>query len=159
MASTDTDALLGQSPGAVTRWPEVRSPPRSTDASIAFVFSPTSPALCAPSECNSRISPIHYTGCLLTLRHWSGLLDNIDIRPLRCATAPGFRFKLQSVAKPGQRIGPLDVNNPAFIAHARDQLQQFSVLDPSQADGVADSLIREVSLIQGCVVEFPWTSC
>jgi len=76
-------------------------------------------------------------------------LNNIDIRPPRYATAPGFRFNLQSVAKPGQRIDPLDVHNPASIARARAQLQQFSVLDPSQADGVVDSLTREVSLIQG----------
>jgi hypothetical protein len=76
-------------------------------------------------------------------------LSNIDIRPPRYSTAPGFRFKLQSVAKPGQVINPLDVNSPASIARARTQLQQSSVLDPSQADSVVDSLIREVSLIQG----------
>jgi len=76
-------------------------------------------------------------------------LNNIDIRPPRYATAPGFRFKLQSVARPGQTINPLDVNNPASVARARTQLQQFSVLDPSQADSVVDSLTREVSLIQG----------
>ena len=76
-------------------------------------------------------------------------LNNIDIRPPRYATAPGFRFKLQSVARPGQRIDPLDVNSPASVARARAQLQQFSVLDPSQADSVVDSLTREVSLIQG----------
>jgi len=76
-------------------------------------------------------------------------LNNIEIHPPRYATAPGFCFKLQSVAQPGQRIDPLDVNNPASIARARAQLQQSSVLDPSQADSVVDSLIREVSLIQG----------
>ena len=78
-------------------------------------------------------------------------LNNVEIHPPRYATAPGFRFKLQSVAQPGQRIDPLDVNNPASITRARAQLQQFSFLDPSQADGVVDSLIREVSLIQGWV--------
>jgi len=78
-------------------------------------------------------------------------LNNVEIHPPRYATAPGFRFKLQSVARPGQRIDPLDVNNPASIARARSQLQQSSVLDPSQADSVVDSLIREVSLIQGWV--------
>jgi len=76
-------------------------------------------------------------------------LNNINIRPPRYATAPGFRFNLQSVAKPGQRIDPLDVHNPASIARARAQLRKSSVLDPSQADSVVDSLIREVSLIQG----------
>ena len=76
-------------------------------------------------------------------------LSNVEIRPPRYATAPGFRFKLQSVAELGQRIDSLDVNNPASIARARTQLQQSSILDPSQADSVVDSLIREVSLIQG----------
>ena len=76
-------------------------------------------------------------------------LKNIDIRPPRYATAPRFHFKLQSIAKPDQMIDPLDVNNPASVARARAQLQQFSVLDPSQADSVVDALTREVSLIQG----------
>ena len=76
-------------------------------------------------------------------------LNNVEVRPPRYATAPGFRLKLQSVAKPGQRIDPLDVNNPASIARARAQLRQLSVLDPSQADSVVDSLVREFSLIQG----------
>ena len=79
-------------------------------------------------------------------------LRNINIRPPKYSTAPGFRFKLQSVAQDGQRIDPLDVNNPRSIARARDQLQRFSILDPSQADSVVDSLIREVSLIQGRVL-------
>ena len=79
-------------------------------------------------------------------------LDDIEIHPPKYTTAPGFRFKLQSVAKPGQIIDPLDVNNPASIARARLQLQQFSVLDPSQADGVVDSLTREIALIQGRVL-------
>ena len=73
-----------------------------------------------------------------------GLLNNMEIRPPKYATVPGFRFKLQSVAKKGRTIDPLDVNNPASIALARTQLQRFSVLDPSQADSVVDSLIREV---------------
>ena len=76
-------------------------------------------------------------------------LNNIDVRPPRYATAPGFHFKLQSVAQPGQRIDPVDVHNPASIARARTQLQKSSVLDPSQADSVVDALTREVSLIQG----------
>ena len=87
-------------------------------------------------------------------------LKNTEVRPPRYATAPGFRFKLQSVAKPGRKIDPLDVNNPASIARAQAQLQQFSVLDPSQADGVVDSLTREVSLIQGWVFScFTYRSC
>ena len=76
-------------------------------------------------------------------------LGDIEVRPPKYTTAPGFRFKLQSVAKPGRTIDPLDVNNPASIARARAQLQISSILDPSQADSVVDSLTREVSLIQG----------
>ena len=76
-------------------------------------------------------------------------LNAIDIRPPKYATAPEFRFKLQSVAKPGETIDQLDVNNPASIARARTQLQQSSTLDSSQADSVVDSLTREISLIQG----------
>ena len=76
-------------------------------------------------------------------------LNNVEIHPPRYTTATGFRFKLQSVAKPGQIIDSLDVRDPASVARARDQLRQFSVLDPSQADSVVDSLTREVSLIQG----------
>ena len=76
-------------------------------------------------------------------------LNNIEIHPPRYSTVPGFRFRLQSVARPGQRIDPLDVHNPASIARAQEQLRQFSTLDPSQADSVVDSLTRDVSLIQG----------
>ena len=78
-------------------------------------------------------------------------LQNSQVLPPKYATAPGFRFELQSVAKPGQRIDPLNVVNPGSIARARDQLRQFSVLDPSQAESVVDSLTKEVSLIQGWV--------
>jgi hypothetical protein len=77
------------------------------------------------------------------------LLTNMEIRSPKYATAPGFRFKLQSVARDGRTIDPLDVNNPASIALARAQLQRYSVLDPSQAHSVVDSLTREISLIQG----------
>lgn len=79
-------------------------------------------------------------------------LSNIEVRSPKYSTAPGFFFKLQSVAQPGQRIDPLDVKNPASITRARAQLQRFSVLDPSQADSVVDSLTKEISLIQGYVL-------
>ena len=75
--------------------------------------------------------------------------NTTKVRPPKYTTAPGFRFILQSVAKPGEMIDPLDVHNPASVARARTQLRQLSVLDPSQADSVVDSLTREVSLIQG----------
>ena len=76
-------------------------------------------------------------------------LNNVEIHPPKYATTPRFRFRLQSVAKPGQTIDPLDIRDPASVARVRNQLQQSSLLDPSQADSVVDSLTREVSLIQG----------
>ena len=79
-------------------------------------------------------------------------LNNTEIHPPKYSTAPGFRFRLQSVAQPGQTIDPLDVNNPASIARARAQLRRFSILDPSQADVIVDSLTRDISLIQGWVL-------
>ena len=79
-------------------------------------------------------------------------LSNVEVRAPRYATAPGFQFKLQSVARPGQRIDPLDVNNPRSCERAKNQLRQFSVLDPSQADSVVDALTKEISLIQGWVL-------
>ena len=84
-------------------------------------------------------------------------LRHVAVRPPMYTTAPEFRFQLQSVAKAGQTIDPLDVNNPESVARARAQLKQVSVLDPSQADSVVDALTREVSLIQGLVftVNFP----
>ena len=82
------------------------------------------------------------------IRAWDSL-SSIEVHPPRYATAPRFQFKLQSVAKPGQRISPLDVNDPASVAHAKNQLRESSVLDPSQADSVVDALTREISLIQG----------
>ena len=78
-----------------------------------------------------------------------GPLNNMKILPPKYTTVPGFRFKLQSVARQGRTIDPLDITNPASIARARDQLRLYSVLDPSQANSVVDSLTREVSLIQG----------
>jgi hypothetical protein len=76
-------------------------------------------------------------------------LSTVDVCPPKYATAPGFRFELQSVAKPGERIDPLNVNNTESIARAREQLRRLSVLDPSQAESVVNSLTREVSLVQG----------
>src|ERR1700679_685704 len=79
-------------------------------------------------------------------------LENVRVHPPKYATAPGFRFELESMKNTDRIIDPLDVNDPESVARARDQLSQFSVLDPSQADSVVDSLTREVSLIQGWVL-------
>ena len=78
-------------------------------------------------------------------------LKDITVHPPKYATAPGFRFKLQCLAKQGLTIPQLDATNPLAVARAREQLKRFSVLDPSQAEAVVDTLTKEVSLIQGCV--------
>ena len=77
-------------------------------------------------------------------------LEAVNILPPKYARAPGFKFDLQCLAKPGVNFtNNLDISNPLAVVRARDQLKKFSVLDPSQADAVMDTLTREVSLIQG----------
>lgn len=78
---------------------------------------------------------------------WS--LEGVNVLPPKYALAPGFKFNLQCLAKPRETISDLDITNPVAVARARDELKRFSVLDPSQAEAVVDTLTREVSLIQG----------
>ncbi|KAF5352576.1 hypothetical protein D9756_006113 [Leucocoprinus leucothites] len=79
-----------------------------------------------------------------------GSLEGVDVLPPKYALAPGFRFNLQCLAKPQVTgIPDLDISHPVAVARARDQLKKYSVLDPSQAEAVVDTLTQEVSLIQG----------
>lgn len=78
-----------------------------------------------------------------------GSLKDVSVLPPKYALAPGFKFSLQCLAKKGMTIADLDVSNPLTVKRARDQLKRYSVLDPSQAEAVVDTLTREVSLIQG----------
>ena len=78
-----------------------------------------------------------------------GPLGEVRVLPPKYALAPGFRFKLQCLAKPGQTIGDLDVANPNAVRRAREEVVRCSILDPSQAEAVVGTLTREVSLIQG----------
>ncbi|KAI0353983.1 hypothetical protein OH77DRAFT_1426841 [Trametes cingulata] len=78
-----------------------------------------------------------------------GSVKDVPVLTPKYARAPGFRFKLQCLAQKGKQINELDVLNLASVARAREQLKQHSILDPSQADAVVDTLTREVSLIQG----------
>ncbi|KAI0375984.1 hypothetical protein BV20DRAFT_31266 [Pilatotrama ljubarskyi] len=78
-----------------------------------------------------------------------GSIRDVPVLPPKYARVPGFRFKLQCLAQNGKQINDLDVLNPAAVERARAQLRANSVLDPSQADAVVDTLTREVSLIQG----------
>ena len=78
-----------------------------------------------------------------------GSLENVQVMPPKYALVPGFRFNLQCLAKTGESITPLDVLNPLAVRRAREQLVRSSILDPSQAEAVVDTLTKEVSLIQG----------
>ena len=78
-----------------------------------------------------------------------GRLEDVQVLRPKYALAPGFKFKLQCLAKKGMSIADLDITNPLSVVRARDQLQRLSILDPSQAEAVVDTLTREVSLIQG----------
>ncbi|TFY69868.1 hypothetical protein EVG20_g2978 [Dentipellis fragilis] len=76
-------------------------------------------------------------------------LKSVSILPPRYATAPRFTFKLQCLARKGERIPNLDVRSPDSVLIARRELQRASDLDTSQVEAVVDTLTREVSLIQG----------
>lgn len=78
-------------------------------------------------------------------------LKDVEVKPPKYATVPGFKYNLQCLAKERCIIADLDVSQPLSIARARHQLKHLSVLDPSQADAVVDTLTREVSLIHGRV--------
>ena len=80
-------------------------------------------------------------------------IKDVQVLPPKYATAPGFKFKLQCLASKRSRhvINDLDISQPMAVENARRQLQHGSTLDPSQLDAVINSLVREVSLIQGYV--------
>ncbi|PCH39561.1 nucleoside triphosphate hydrolase protein [Wolfiporia cocos MD-104 SS10] len=81
----------------------------------------------------------------------NGALEGVQLRPPLYATAPGFKYKLECLEKPGHRgrIQSLNINLPGAADAARRQLLQSSTLDPSQVEAVVNTLTREVSLIQG----------
>ncbi|KAH8998206.1 hypothetical protein EDB86DRAFT_3148849 [Lactarius hatsudake] len=84
-----------------------------------------------------------------TLISYTGNLSSMPVVPPRYTRVPLFKYNLQCLARPGERISNVDVNNPTSVAIARQQLTRSSNLDPSQADAVIGTLTREVSLIQG----------
>jgi len=83
---------------------------------------------------------------------YSGNLRSLPVGVPRYARVPGFHFNLQCLAQPGTNIASLDVNNATSVTLARQQLSRSSNLDPSQVNALVDTLTREVSLIQGCVL-------
>ncbi|KAH8981146.1 hypothetical protein EDB92DRAFT_2055683 [Lactarius akahatsu] len=80
---------------------------------------------------------------------YSGNLAFMPVGPPRYTRVPLFKYDLQCLARPGERISSVDVNNPTAVAIARQQLIRSSNLDPSQVEAVIGTLTREVSLIQG----------
>jgi hypothetical protein len=84
----------------------------------------------------------------------SGSLESLSIEPPRYARVPGFKFDLQCLARPDQNIPSLDANDVMSATIARRELLKSSALDPSQVDALVDTLTREVSLIQGCALQF-----
>lgn len=83
-----------------------------------------------------------------------GDLADVPVLPPKYATAPRFKFKLGCLAKNTQSkagIQDLDVSVEAAVLAARGQMLNYSTLDPSQVDAVVNTLLREVSLIQGYV--------
>ncbi|KAH9032058.1 AAA domain-containing protein [Lactarius pseudohatsudake] len=80
---------------------------------------------------------------------YTGNLAFMPVGPPRYTRVPLFKYDLQCLARPGERISSVDVNNPTAVAIARQQLIRSSNLDPSQVEAVIGTLTREVSLIQG----------
>ncbi|KAF8265012.1 hypothetical protein EI94DRAFT_1737067 [Lactarius quietus] len=79
----------------------------------------------------------------------SGNLALLPVGPPRYSRVPRFKYDLQCLARPGEKISNMDVNNAASVDIAHQELKRSSGLDPSQVDAVIGTLTREVSLIQG----------
>ncbi|KAI9431019.1 hypothetical protein H4582DRAFT_1823204 [Lactarius indigo] len=80
---------------------------------------------------------------------YSGNLAPMQVGRPQYARAPQFKYDLQCLARPGESISSVNVNNVTSVRIARQQLLRSSELDPSQVDAVIDTLTREISLIQG----------
>ncbi len=85
----------------------------------------------------------------------SGNLALLPVRPPRYTRVPLFKYNLQCLARRGANISSVDVNNPTSVAIARQELLRSSELDLSQVDAVIGTLTREISLIQGYVLDLP----
>ena len=83
----------------------------------------------------------------------SGNLTFMPVGPPRYTRVPQFKYNLQCLARPGKNISSVHVNNATSVAIARQELIRSSKLDPSQVDAVLGTLTREISLIQGYVLD------
>lgn len=85
----------------------------------------------------------------------NGPLRDVQLQSPRYALHPRFSFKLSCLAKSpayARHIHDLNISRPGAVAAARRELLQYGRLDPSQVDAVLNTLVREISLCQGCVV-------
>ncbi|KAH8998232.1 hypothetical protein EDB86DRAFT_821723 [Lactarius hatsudake] len=80
---------------------------------------------------------------------YTGNLASMPVGPPRYTRAPRFKYNLQCLARPGERISSVNVNNVTSVKIARQELLRSSELDPSQVDAVIGTLTRGISLIQG----------
>ncbi|KAH9170426.1 hypothetical protein EDB89DRAFT_1304023 [Lactarius sanguifluus] len=80
---------------------------------------------------------------------YSGNLASMPVGPPRYTRAPRFKYNLQCLARPGETISSVNVNNVTSVKVARQELLRSSELDPSQVDAVIGTLTRGISLIQG----------
>jgi hypothetical protein len=98
-----------------------------------------------------RVEPetIPFGKCLV--HHPPRFFESFKIEPPIFSLIPNFSYELSSLFPPEANVQNLKmfVTDPASVDQARQELRRASRLDPSQADAVVDTLIRQVSLIQG----------
>ncbi|KAH9931167.1 P-loop containing nucleoside triphosphate hydrolase protein [Epithele typhae] len=85
------------------------------------------------------------------VHHPPEFYQNVQVSPPAYTSVPEHCFQLSSLFDPATGIDDLRLvaSSPESIENARETLRNSSVLDPSQADAMIDSLTREISLIQG----------
>ncbi|KAI0316337.1 hypothetical protein OF83DRAFT_1127452 [Amylostereum chailletii] len=84
-------------------------------------------------------------------------LQHTVMQPPRYARVPGFKFRLQCLAKDGEHIRDFNPQSAFGLALARQQLLKSSRLDSSQVDAIVATLSSELSLIQGYQTHPPIT--
>lgn len=83
----------------------------------------------------------------------NGDLADLEISPPAYAT-PNFTMKLDVLFVPPQSVS-LRPHDSTSVENARIALKRHSVLDPSQADALLDTLTSEFGLIQGYASTYP----
>jgi hypothetical protein len=123
---------------------------RETDAKV-LVEAPVMFEAIRPFLEALRVEPetIPFGQCLV--HRPPGFFESFKIESPAYASVPGFSYQLCSLFPPEAGIQDLrmSVTDPASVDQARQELRKASRLDPSQADAVVDTLVRQISLIQG----------